>query len=101
MYNFSLALVRETKLILSDSSATSSSRSIPFATQIESVITSMKLVGPPPVDGTYIATSKALPFALWTVVSVSGDFLLRSGYASSPIAIKSKSPSKVGVSNSR
>ena len=101
MNNFSLALVRETKSILSDSSTTSSSGFIPFATQIESVITSMKLVLPPPVDGMYITTSKALPFALWTVVSVRRDFLLRSVYASSPIAMKSKSPSKVRVSNSR
>ena len=61
----------------------------------------MKLVFPPPRDGTYMTTSKPLPFALWTVVSVIVDFLLRSVYDSSPIAMKSKSPSKVGVSNAR
>jgi len=58
---------------------------------------SMKLVRDRRVDGTYITTSNSLPFALCTVVSVITDFLLRSVYDSSPMAIKSKSPSKVGI----
>ena len=66
------------------------------------VITSMKLVFAEPLDdGPYITTSKDLPFALWTVVSVIFVCLLRSVYDSSPIAIKSKSPSKVGSSKVR
>ena len=61
----------------------------------------MKLVRDVRIDGTYITTSNSLPFALCTVVSVITDFLLRSVYDSSPMAIKSKSPSRVGVSNVR
>jgi len=92
-----LALVQATKSTLRDSSATSSPRTIPCEAKIPVVTVSMKLVFGSLTDGMYITISNPLPFALCTVVSMISDSLLRSSYSSSPIAIKSKSPSRVGV----
>ena len=61
------------------------------------VTVSMKLVFGSLIDGMYITMSNPLPFALCTVVSMVSASLLRSVLFSSPIAIKSKSPSRVGV----
>ena len=99
--NFCLALVKETKSILRDSSVTSSSGSIPFAPKMAEVISSIHLLLSGRMFGMYITMSNALPFALCTVVSVVFSSLLRSKYDSSPMSMKSKSPSKVGVSNVR
>ena len=66
--------------------------------KIESTMTSMKLVLPPPADGRKITKSNARPFALCTVVNVTGAWVLRSLYASSVICKKSKRPSYVGFS---
>ena len=72
MNNFSFALVNATNSIRKLSSSTSSSKSMLTVEKIESTITSMKLVLAPPEDGEKITKSNARPFALCTVVSVTG-----------------------------
>jgi len=62
--NFSLALVQATKSTLRDSSATSSSRTIPCEAKMPVVTVSMKLVFGSLIDGMYITMSNPLPFAL-------------------------------------